>query len=193
MRQHLKLLLYVLIMAIVTSGILMGVEALTAERIQNNKDAKIKIAILEANGITYSLANINETFEQEIEVIVTGDWTFYVNPDNGSISFTISGNGVWGPIVGILTLESDFETIIKVSILQQEETPGLGGVIADRSYLDTFVGKLMVPTLMINKDPGANLPNEVDSIVGATNTSKRFEELINTDYASAKIAWQSLE
>ena len=193
MRQNLKLLLYVLIMAIVTSGILMGVEALTAERIQNNKDAKIKIAILEANGIAYSLANINETFEQEIDVIEAGDWTFYVNPDNGSISFTISGNGVWGPIVGILTLESDFETIIKVSILQQEETPGLGGVIADRSYLDTFVGKLMVPTLMINKDPGENLPNEIDSIVGATNTSKRFEELINTDYASAKIAWQSLE
>ena len=193
MRQNLKLLLYVLIMAIVTSGILMGVEALTAERIQNNKDAKIKIAILEANGIAYSLANINETFEQEIDVIEAGDWTFYVNPDNGSISFTISGNGVWGPIVGILTLESDFETIIKVSILQQEETPGLGGVIADRSYLDTFVGKLMVPTLMINKDPGENLPNEIDTIVGATNTSKRFEELINTDYASAKIAWQSLE
>lgn len=193
MRQNLKLLLYVLIMAIVTSGILMGVEALTAERIQNNKDAKIKIAILEANGIAYSLANINETFEQEINIIEAGDWTFYVNPDNGSISFTISGNGVWGPIVGILTLESDFETIIKVSILQQEETPGLGGVIADRSYLDTFVGKLMVPTLMINKDPGENLPNEIDTIVGATNTSKRFEELINTDYASAKIAWQSLE
>jgi len=185
------LLLFVLIMAVLTSGILVGVEALTAERIQNNQDAKIKIAILEANGISYTLATINETFDQEIDVVEVDEWTFYVNPDNGSVSFALSGGGVWGPIEGILTLESDFETIVKVSILQQEETPGLGGVIAESQYLETFVGKVMVPEFMINKDPGANLPNEIDSIVGATNTSKRFEEIINTDYAAAKLAWLS--
>jgi Na+-transporting NADH:ubiquinone oxidoreductase subunit C len=191
MKTNLKLLLFVLIMAVLTSGILVGVEALTAERIQNNQDAKIKIAILEANGIAYTLSSINETFDQEIDVIEIDEWTFYVNPDNGSVSFALSGGGVWGPIEGILTLESDFETIIKVSILQQEETPGLGGVIAESQYLETFVGKVMVPEFMINKDPGENLPNEIDSIVGATNTSKRFEEIINTDYAEAKLAWQS--
>ncbi|MDY0011199.1 MAG: FMN-binding protein [Candidatus Izemoplasmatales bacterium] len=191
MKTNLKLLLFVLIMAVLTSGILVGVEALTAERIQNNQDAKIKIAILEANGISYTLATINETFDQEIDVVEVDEWTFYVNPDNGSVSFALSGGGVWGPIEGILTLESDFETIVKVSILQQEETPGLGGVIAESQYLETFVGKVMVPEFMINKDPGANLPNEIDSIVGATNTSKRFEEIINTDYAAAKLAWLS--
>lgn len=191
MKTNLKLLLFVLIMAVLTSGILVGVEALTAERIQNNQDAKIKIAILEANGISYTLATINETFDQEIDVVEVDEWTFYVNPDNGSVSFALSGGGVWGPIEGILTLESDFETIVKVSILQQEETPGLGGVIAESQYLETFVGKVMVPEFMINKDPGANLPNEIDSIVGATNTSKRFEEIINTDYATAKLAWLS--
>ena len=191
MKTNLKLLLFVLIMADLTSGILVGVEALTAERIQNNQDAKIKIAILEANGISYTLATINETFDQEIDVVEVDEWTFYVNPDNGSVSFALSGGGVWGPIEGILTLESDFETIVKVSILQQEETPGLGGVIAESQYLETFVGKVMVPEFMINKDPGANLPNEIDSIVGATNTSKRFEEIINTDYAAAKLAWLS--
>ncbi len=191
MKTNLKLLLFVLIMAVLTSGILVGVEALTAERIQNNQDAKIKIAILEANGISYTLATINDTFDQEIDVVEVDEWTFYVNPDNGSVSFALSGGGVWGPIEGILTLESDFETIVKVSILQQEETPGLGGVIAESQYLETFVGKVMVPEFMINKDPGANLPNEIDSIVGATNTSKRFEEIINTDYAAAKLAWLS--
>lgn len=191
MKTNLRLLLFVLIMAVLTSGILVGVEALTAERIQNNQDAKIKIAILEANGIAYTLSTVNETFDQEINVVEIDEWTFYVNPDNGSVSFALSGGGVWGPIEGILTLESDFETIIKVSILQQEETPGLGGVIAESQYLETFVGKVMVPEFMINKDPGENLPNEIDSIVGATNTSKRFEEIINTDYAEAKLAWQS--
>jgi major membrane immunogen (membrane-anchored lipoprotein) len=49
----------------------------------------------------------------------------------------------------------------------------------------------MVPDFQINKDPAANLPNEIDSIVGATNTSKRFQDLMNEDYVAAKAAWLS--
>ena len=193
MKPNLKMVIFVLIMGILTSGILLGVEALTAERIQNNQDAKIKIAILEAHDIEYTLATINDTFDEEINVLVIDGITFYVNPDTGAVSFAISGGGVWGPIEGILTLESDFETILNVSILQQEETPGLGGVIAESQYLETFVGKVMVPSFEINKDTADNKVNESDAIVGATNTSNRFEELINADYAEAKIAWQSQE
>ncbi len=191
MRDYLKMALFVLVMAVITSSILLGVEALTAERIQNNQDAKIKIAILEANNIPYSMTTINETFDEEIEILIIDDWTFYVNPDTQAVSFAIAGGGVWGPIEGILTLESDFETILNVTILQQEETPGLGGVIAEEPYLDTFVGKVMVPQFEINKDTAPNMPYEIDAIVGATNTSKRFEELINIDYQDAKAAWLS--
>ena len=191
MKPTLKMIIFVFIMATITSGVLLGVEALTSERIQNNQDAKVKIAILEAHNIEYSIASINETFDQEINVVEVDNWTFYVNPDTNAVSFAISGGGVWGPIEGILTLKSDFETIINVSILQQEETPGLGGVIAEDQYLETFVGKLMIPQFEINKDPSDNLPNEIDSIVGATNTSKRFQELINEDYTNAKTAWFS--
>jgi Na+-transporting NADH:ubiquinone oxidoreductase subunit C len=189
MKPTVRMILFVLVMAVITSGILLGVEALTAERIQNNQDAKIKIAILESHGIDYTLATINETFDQEIDIIVSGDWTFYVNPDTNAVSFAISGGGVWGPIEGILTLESDFETILSVKILQQEETPGLGGVIAESQYLATFVGKKMLPQFEINKDTAPNLPNEIDSIVGATNTSKRFQDIMNDDYTQARLAW----
>lgn len=191
MKQYVKMIVFVLVMAILTSSILLGVEALTAERIQNNQDAKVKVAVLEANNIPYSITTINETFDAEIEIIEIDGWTFYVNPDTNAVSFAISGSGVWGPIEGILTLEEDFETIVNVTILQQEETPGLGGVIAESQYLETFVGKVMVPEFEINKDPAENLPNEIDSIVGATNTSKRFQEFFNADYAEAKIAWLS--
>jgi len=185
------MILFVFVMAIITSGILLGVEAITAERIKNNQDAKIKIAILEAHDIEYSLTSINNTFDLEIEIITVDDWTFYVNPDTDNVSFAVSGGGVWGPIEGILTLESDFQTILDVSILQQEETPGLGGVIAEKGYLDTFVGKIMIPIFEINKDPSENANNEIDAIVGATNTSKRFQDIMNTDYADALSAWQN--
>ncbi|MFP4478687.1 MAG: FMN-binding protein [Candidatus Izemoplasmatales bacterium] len=191
MRDNLRVILFVVVMSLFTSGVILGVDALTAERIQNNQDAKIKVAILEANNIPYAMASINETFDQEIDIVTVDDWTFYINPDTGSISFEISGNGVWGPIEGILTLQDDFETILNVSILQQEETPGLGGVIAEPQYLANFVGKIFDPNFELNKDPAPNDDNEIDAITGATNTSKRFESLLNEDYDQAKAAWES--
>ena len=191
MNEKLKILLFVFVLAIITSGVLLGVEALTAERIENNQDAKIKSAILDANDISYTLGSINETFENDIAVVVIDGFTFYVNPTTNAITFEFGGNGVWGPIEGILTLDSDFETILNVSILQQEETPGLGGEIAGRQYLDTFVGKVMVPQFEINKDPSPNEIYEIDSITGATNTSKRVEKFLNADYEAAKALWQS--
>lgn len=191
MKEYLRLILFVIVMAAITSGVLLGVEALTAERIENNQDAKIKSAILDAHDIDYTIATINERFDSEINIQVIGDWTFYVNPDTGYVTFEVDGGGVWGPIEGIVTLQTDFETIVDVSILQQEETPGLGGVIAESQYLETFQGKVLVPQFIIAKDPSDNLPNEIDAIVGATNTSTRFQDLLNDDYASAREAWFS--
>lgn len=189
MKQYLSMVVFVFVMALISSGVLLGVEALTQDRIQANQDAKIKSAILDAHNIPYTIAAINETFDAELNVVVLDGMTFYVNPDTDAVTFVIAGNGVWGPIEGILTLASDFETIIDVSILQQEETPGLGGVIAEQPYLDTFVGKVMVPDFQLNKDPAANQPNEIDAIVGATNTSKRFQDFFNADYAEARAIW----
>jgi len=192
MKDRLKLLLFVLVLAFITSGVLLSVEALTADRIQANQDAKIKSAILDAHDLEYNFGNINEVFEAEIDVYTSEGWTFYVNSETNYVTFEFSGGGVWGPIEGILTLQSDFETIQDVTILQQEETPGLGGVIAERPYLNTFVGKKMVPQFEINKDPAPNADYEIDAIVGATNTSKRVEDFLNRDYLDAKEAWESL-
>jgi Na+-transporting NADH:ubiquinone oxidoreductase subunit C len=134
---------------------------------------------------------VASSISSAIDIQVIGDWTFYVNPDTGYVTFEVDGGGVWGPIEGIVTLQPDFETIVDVSILQQEETPGLGGVIAESQYLETFQGKVLVPQFIIAKDPSDNLPNEIDAIVGATNTSTRFQDLLNDDYASARDAWFS--
>lgn len=192
MNDKLKVLLFVFVMAIITSSVLLGVEALTADRIEANQDAKIKSAILDAHDISYTLSNINDVFADEINVIETDEWVFYVNPDTGYVTFEVGGGGVWGPIEGILTLEDDFETIADLTIIQQEETPGLGGVIAERPYLNTFVGKKMVPEFLIEKDTTPNADNEIDAIVGATNTSNRVELFLNEDYAAAKTVWLSL-
>ncbi len=191
MKQNLKLIVFVLILGVLTSGLLVGVDALTRDRITQNQAAQLKSAILDANEISYNFGNIHDVFDEEIEIITVGDLTFYEAKDSKNVSYPFFGGGVWGPISGIVTLKSDFETIVAVKVLNQQETPGLGGIIAEAKYLATFVGIKMIPTLEINKDGSANKPNEIDAITGATRTSEAFEIIMNDNYALYKTAWES--
>ncbi|MDY0074424.1 MAG: FMN-binding protein [Acholeplasmataceae bacterium] len=191
MKQNLRLIIFVLILGLFTSGILVGVDALTRDRIKQNEAAQLKGAILAANDESYNFGNIHDVFDDVIEIIEVDDLTFYEHKTTGYISYEYTGGGVWGPISGIITLESDFETIVAIKVLQQEETPGLGGIIAEAKYLANFVGIKMTPTLEINKDSSPNLPNEVDAITGATRTSSAFEKIMNDTYQIYKAAWES--
>jgi Na+-transporting NADH:ubiquinone oxidoreductase subunit C len=99
---------------------------------------------------------------------------------------------VWGPIVGVLTLESDFVTIANVAILQQEETPGLGGRITELTYLAKYQGVRFNPDVIVTKQtPSAD--NEVDAITGATGTSTRFQIILNDTHAKLFPLLQALE
>lgn len=191
MKQNLKLLVFVLILGILTSGLLVGVDALTRDRIIQNQAAQLKSAILDANEISYNFGNIHDVFAEEIEMITVGELTFYEAKESKNVSYEYTGGGVWGPISGVITLDADFETIVAIKVLNQQETPGLGGIIAEAKYLANFVGIKMIPTLEINKDSSVNLPNEVDAITGATRTSESFEIIMNDNYAIYKAAWES--
>ncbi len=198
MNRNLKVILFVLILGVVTSLLLLGAKALTEDRIAINADVKLKSAVLDGFDIAYTIANIHDVFDTEVAVYDyegsaddnSDNLTFYYQVSTGAIAFEFSGGGVWDTISGILTLESDFETIQKIAVLEQAETPGLGGVVATSQYLDTFVGVVMVPQLEINKDDAANAVNEVDTITGATRTSKAFETMLNETYTYALSIWE---
>lgn len=197
MNRHLKVILFVIILGAVTSVLLLGARTLTADRIAQNADIKLKSAVLDGFGIAYNAQNIHDVFAQDIQVLGyrgttdDEDITFYVDQVSGAVGFEYSGGGVWDTISGVLTLESDMETIRKVAVLQQAETPGLGAVVATPQYLATFVGVKMVPQLEINKDSADNAVNEVDTITGATRTSKAFQDMLNARYTYAMSVWQS--
>lgn len=196
MNRNLKVILFVFILGAITSVLLLGAKALTEDRIAANADIKLRSAVLDGFGISYTIANVNDIFESEVTVIsyvsdTDDDITFYVDEDSGAVSFAYTGGGVWDTISGILTLESDLETIRKVAVLEQAETPGLGGVVATSQYLDTFMGVKMLPQLEINKDSAANAANEVDTITGATRTSKAFQDMLNQTYQYAMTVWES--
>lgn len=192
MSQNLKLIIFVVILGLVTSGLLLGADALTKDRIELNREAKLKSAVLDGFDVEYNFNNIHDIYDEQVDIVELDGYIFYVDEITNRVSYQFEGSGLWGPIIGIITLNSDFETIERITILQQEETPGLGGIVAERQFLETFVGKKMTPALDITKE-GANEDFEVDAITGATGTSDAFEIILNTNYETYSALWQAQE
>jgi len=189
MSKSQQTIVFVLLLGLFASVLLVGMDAITRERIEQNEAALLQSAILDGFDIEYTFANINDVFEEDVTIHDIDGKIFYQDNVSGRLSFQFEGGGVWGPIIGILTLESDLVTIAEITILEQEETPGLGGVVAERGYLDTFVGKRM--TIDIVKGLTTLNNSQVDAITGATRTSDAFEALMNNDYNDYLAAWQA--
>ncbi len=194
MNRILKIMGFVVAMGVITSSLLIGMDVLTSERITRNEEALLQSKILDAFEIEYNTSNIYDTFTENVEKVeLTIDGVnvpVYRNPDTGSISFEIEGGGVWGPIIGVLTLNEDLITIENVGILAQQETPGLGGRIVELPYLAKYEGVVFDPIVEVLKE-GASAPNQVDAITGATSTSSAFQTILNDSYEQVIPAYQA--
>lgn len=188
MKEKLLMILFVLILGSVLSTALVSVNAYTAPLIEKNKVRKLHISILKALGIAYSQDKVDETFSGNVRKKEQKEIEFYIAGTTGDIAFEIYGSGLWGPIHGIIALEPDLKTIKGITLIHQEETPGLGGRIAEADFLDRFKAKTVFPKLIIQPPGKASKDNEVDGITGATLSCKAFEEILNSEvekYVSA--------
>ena len=126
--------------------------------------------------------DIIDAFEEKVTTV--GD-----DPDNPDyylygklIALPAQGPGLWGPIEGLIGLESDGVTITTVSFYKQEETPGLGGEIATKNFTDRFIEKKLIKdgqaALELVKPGLASGSYQIDAISGATMTCDKVQELI---------------
>lgn len=178
MRNALRVLIFVLVMGTVSGGLLVGVNSFTSPLISKNEELKLKSSVLDVLEIPYNKFNLLSTFDKDIKIIEKAQYKFY-NASDGSVAFAFSGPGLWGPISGMASLEKDLKTIRRIKITHQEETPGLGGRIAEEPYLKQFKNKEISPRIIFMPEGKAVAKNEVDAITGATGSSRAFEKLIN--------------
>ena len=180
MKDKVLMVVFVLVLGSVLTTALVGVDYYTADRIKANKEFKIKTRVLGALGIPYTAdkVEVEENFSKNVQEKVLGERNFYISQD-GNIAFQFDGSGLWGRIQGVLALSPDLETIRGLTIIHQEETPGLGGRIVEENFLSKFNGKKISPNLVITPPGKASAENEVDGITGATLTSKAFEKILN--------------
>jgi Na+-transporting NADH:ubiquinone oxidoreductase subunit C len=182
MKDKVLMVVFVLILGSVLTSALVGVDYYTKDRIEANRQFKIKARVLGALGIPYTddKAEVEANFSKNVQEKVIGEKEkkFYISQDK-DIAFQFEGSGLWGRIEGVLALSHDLETIKGLTIIRQEETPGLGGRIVEADFLNRFEGKKLSPELKIMKPGKAKRENEVDGITGATATGEKFEGIIN--------------
>lgn len=174
----LRILIFVIVMGTVSSAMLVGLNNFTAPLIAKNEELKLKTSALDVLEVAYDKTNIIKIFDEQVKIIKKDKYIFYSAID-GAVAFEFFGSGLWGPIAGIISLEKDLKTIRKIKITHQEETPGLGGRIAEADYLKQFKKKEVLPALVFVPQGNVVKNNEVDAITGATGSSRALEKLIN--------------
>ena len=184
MNSKLSMILFVLILGSVLTTALVAVDKLTREPIARNKALKLQKGILSSLNIEYGEKDIDEKFSANIEVIETKGTEpvkFYRSKTSGDVAFEIGGTGIQGPIQATIALSPNLEQIRGLSIVGQEETPGLGGRIVEIDFLNRFKDKKVISGLAILSPGKAEADNEVDGITGATLTCNALEELLNSE------------
>lgn len=97
-----------------------------------------------------------------------------------------SGQALWGTISGVIAVDEKVSEIIGLEIISHNETPGLGGRIEETWFTLQFRGESILPD-GITVAKGENRANYdtddgvIDGITGASLTSAKIEEIINSE------------
>jgi len=186
MKGSLYSLVFAALLGAVCAGLLTAARELTAARREANAQAERIRHVLDALGVAYDAEGgpkqLVQVFEKDVRTEKRGGLAFYeyVGSDGAvrAAAVLFAGKGLWGPIKGILALEPDRRTVRRITIYEQEETPGLGGEIATRGFTKQFDGQRIVSPPQDAAQAGeAGL--QVQAITGATMTSQRVKEMLN--------------
>ena len=191
MKDRITMVVVLIVSAALSALILGWIYNYTKPIVEINKEEKLKRTILDAFGMEYNDDTIIDSFDRNIEIFDKQEITYYrtfVLQDTGDriysgIAVELIGSGFWAPIKIVIALNDDLETIRGFTIVEQAETPGLGGRIVEPWFLEQFKGKKVIPALHIISNRQGDNPNEIDAITGATETSKALDTIINEGLA----------
>ncbi len=159
----------------------------TKERVATQEELRLKTAILGLFQVEYDEENIHSVYQSHIEEKEHNGIFYYQGHDNQKLlgyCFPVSGNGLWGIITALLAIDGDLEELIGLHIIDQNETPGLGGRITEEKFLDQFSGKKLtddgkaVSFRLIGENEDAD-ETQINQITGATSSSKAVVDMLH--------------
>ncbi len=181
----------VLILAICYGGALASIQLTLAPVISENKINETREKVPElvfGEKKAQNMASKGETLNIEPTMVSVekGDkkifYSVFKAMDKGKVAGWVvksSGQGYADKIELLIGLDPKAQKITGLFILDQKETPGLGNKIIDWDWRKQFLKKNTDKGLAVVKT-GAKLPNQIDSITGATISSRSVCSIINT-------------
>ena len=198
--KNLYTVIYAVVLVIISAVILALAATLLKDRQQRNVEIETKQLILRSVHLADKVAEAADKavyIEQEYSKYIKDttikadngdDLKMYICTINGKAIyiFYVEGPGLWGPIWGYISLESDMNTIYGAVFDHKGETPGLGAEIATPSFYNKFKGKQLfdqnrkfVSVQVVKGGADPSNRHQVDAISGGTVTSRAVEELLS--------------
>lgn len=179
---------FILILTVLLTGILAFLNKKTEPVIAFNSELELKQKILKVfqkYDPKMSPEEMSQYFDTIVKTENTENGVLYILQDQGKdVAYAVpfNGPGLWGSIEGYLGITADFKKTTGIEFIKQDETPGLGGRIAEEpykaQYKDLDISSARNGQIVINRPaPGGN----IDAISGATQTSTFVVKMINED------------
>ena len=172
MNYRVKMILILTLFACISGGVLSVVYLFSSPMIEAN------ILKEQREAIFLVVPGASEYTEKKVD-----DFIYYECRDkSGNISgyaFLAQGNGYQGVIKIMVGVTPDISKITGIKVLEQVETPGLGGRIAEKDFQEQFRGITTEPQIEYVKNQKPSKPNEIQAITGATISSRSVVSIIN--------------
>ncbi len=179
MKVAVHMVLTLMIIGILAGGSLSFVSNWADPLIVANKKLETEKAIFLVQPLGVSYERVNT---KEIELYKVFD------KEKAPIGYSLvyEGNGFQGKIRLIAGLDKDLKNMKSLEILEQVETPGLGSKITEDNYKGQFKNLLVSPDIEWVKGVSPSKPNEIQTITGATISSKSVVAILNEGIAKTR-------
>lgn len=185
--------IFMLVVTVVFISVTTVIYTFTRDRIKLNERLRLKQAVLSAGGVRLSRdpAGIEKTFDDRVDEVTGADGKvrYYSIRGEGTSeieSYVViqSGAGLWGEITACVGFDGTLESFRGLEVIDQNETPGLGGRIDEPWFKEQFAGKL--PPLSPVPEGAPASEHQFQAITGATYSTEAIQRIVNDALGQAR-------
>lgn len=191
-RERFRTVFFMFAVTVVFGAAVSALHVYTAPLVQRNSTLFLKRAVRAAAGLDpVADAELEQWYARSVTPLPAGaaEPACYrvVGQDDGRPSgfvFIRSGSGLWGKIRAAVGLDGDLHSLTGTSVIDQNETPGLGARIAEPWFQKQVAGK-RGPLTLAAEGTRSTDPHTIDAITGATITSQAMRGILNRTLAES--------
>lgn len=180
MKQSMRMILTLVIIASISGAVLAKVYNMTKSKIEVQQQKRTEEAI-------FSVVPNTKTYKSKSYDSIKVFRCFDKNNKLSGVAFTTEGTGYQGVIKLMVGLNRDLTEITGIKILKDEETPGLGARINEDWFQNQFESKATdIELKIIRGEP--KKADQIQAITGATISSEAVIDIVNKKVKKVKQA-----